>query len=78
MIRTSRGRWALATTGIASLMLASTITAGAAPTSGVYNAAAAKLVPSALKHTTLQVATDATYPPTSRSAVRRWWALTST
>ena len=63
MIRTSRGRLALVTTGIASLMLASTVTAGAASTSGVYNAAAAKLVPSAYKNTTLQVATDATYPP---------------
>ena len=63
MISTSRGRWALATTGIASLVLASTVTAGAASTSGVYNAAAAKLVPSAYQHTTLQVATDASYPP---------------
>jgi polar amino acid transport system substrate-binding protein len=63
MIRTSRGRLALVTTGIASLMLASTVTAGAASTGGVYNAAAAKLVPPTYKSSTLQVATDATYPP---------------
>ena len=37
--------------------------AGASSTSGVYNAADAKMVPSSFKGTTLQVATDATYPP---------------
>jgi polar amino acid transport system substrate-binding protein len=50
-------------TGITSLVLASTVIAGASSTSGVYNAADAKLVPASYKGTTLQVATDATYPP---------------
>jgi ABC-type amino acid transport substrate-binding protein len=63
MQRISRVRLALVTTGIASLVLATSVTAGAATTTGVYNAAAAKLVPAADKHITLQVATDATYPP---------------
>jgi polar amino acid transport system substrate-binding protein len=49
--------------GIATLMLASSAVAGAASTSGKYNAADAKLVPSAYKGKTLQVATDATYAP---------------
>jgi polar amino acid transport system substrate-binding protein len=44
-------------------MLGATIVAGASTTSGAYNAADAKLVPSAFKNTTIQVATDATYPP---------------
>ncbi len=48
----------LVTTGVA---LAGT--AGAAPTTGSYNAAAARLVPAALRHTTIQIATDATYAP---------------
>jgi polar amino acid transport system substrate-binding protein len=56
----TRVRAALAASGIASLVLASSLTAGAATT---VNAAAAKLVPAAYKHITLQVATDATYPP---------------
>jgi polar amino acid transport system substrate-binding protein len=63
MQRISRVRLALVTTGIASLVLATSVTAGAATTTGVYNAAAAKLVPAADKHITLQVASDAMYPP---------------
>jgi polar amino acid transport system substrate-binding protein len=51
-------------TGVASLMLATSVSAaGASSISGKYNAADAKLVPSAYKTTTLQVATDATYAP---------------
>jgi polar amino acid transport system substrate-binding protein len=49
--------------GVASLMLATSVNAGASSTSGKYNAADAKLVPSAYKGVTLQVATDATYAP---------------
>jgi polar amino acid transport system substrate-binding protein len=49
--------------GVASLMLGATLVAGASTTSGAYNAADAKLVPAAYKNTTIQVATDATYPP---------------
>ncbi len=49
--------------GIGSLVMASSLVAGAASVKGTYNAADAKLVPSAYQHTTLQVATDATYPP---------------
>jgi polar amino acid transport system substrate-binding protein len=49
--------------GAASLMLATSVNAGASSTSGKYNAADAKLVPSAYKGKTLQVATDATYAP---------------
>jgi polar amino acid transport system substrate-binding protein len=49
--------------GVASLLLATSVTAGAASTTGVYNAAAAKMVPASLKGKVLQVATDATYPP---------------
>ena len=49
-------------TGIASLVLATSVVAGASIT-GKYNAAAAKLVPAAYKKVTLQVATDATYAP---------------
>jgi len=50
-------------TGITTLVLASSVVAGASSTSAVYNAADAKMVPAAYKGTTLQVATDATYPP---------------
>lgn len=63
MQKISRGRLALVTTGIASLVLATSVSAGAATTTVAYNAAAAKLVPAADKHITLQVATDASYPP---------------
>jgi polar amino acid transport system substrate-binding protein len=44
-------------------MLASSVVAGAAGTSGTFNATDAKLVPAAYKTSTLQVATDATYAP---------------
>jgi polar amino acid transport system substrate-binding protein len=50
-------------TGVAALMLATSVTAGASSLSGKFNAMDAKLVPSAYKGTTLQVATDATYAP---------------
>lgn len=60
MLGKSRVRAALALTGVGTLVLASSLAAGAAST---VNAAAAKLVPAAYKHITLQVATDATYPP---------------
>jgi polar amino acid transport system substrate-binding protein len=63
MLRITRVRQTLVVTGIASLVLASTVVAGASSTSGKYNAADAALVPSAYKGTTLQVATDATYAP---------------
>lgn len=49
--------------GVASLMLATSVSAGASSISGKYNAADAKLVPSVFKGKTLQVATDATYAP---------------
>jgi polar amino acid transport system substrate-binding protein len=49
--------------GAATLLASTTITASASATSGVYNAKDAALVPSAYKNVTLQVATDATYPP---------------
>ena len=63
MQRNHRVRLALVTTGVASLVLATSMTAGATTTSGTYNAAAAALVPASYKHMVLQVATDATYPP---------------
>ena len=63
MQRTSRVRTALVTTGIASLVLATSMTAGASTTSGKFNAQAAALVPASYKHLTLQVASDATYAP---------------
>ena len=63
MLRISRVRQALVVTGITSLVLASTLVAGASTMSGKFNAADAKLVPAAYKGTTLQVATDATYAP---------------
>jgi polar amino acid transport system substrate-binding protein len=63
MQRTLRFRHVLVLAGAASLMLATTLTAGASTIAGKYNAADAKLVPSAYKGKTLQVATDATYPP---------------
>ncbi|MHB1208361.1 MAG: ABC transporter substrate-binding protein [Acidimicrobiales bacterium] len=63
MLRFTRVRSALVMAGVASLLLATSVTAGAASTTGVYNAAAAKMVPASLKGKTLQVATDATYPP---------------
>jgi polar amino acid transport system substrate-binding protein len=63
MQRITRFRRVLVVAGVASLMLATSVSAGASSTSGKYNAADAKLVPSAYKGTTLQVATDATYAP---------------
>lgn len=59
----SRLRVGLVATGVASLVLASSVVAGASGSSGKYNAADAKLLPSMYKGTTLQVATDATYAP---------------
>jgi polar amino acid transport system substrate-binding protein len=44
-------------------VLAGSLSAGASTASGKYNAADASSVPSSYKGTTLQVATDATYPP---------------
>ena len=63
MQRFTRFRRVLVMTGVASLMLATSVSAGASPISGKYNAADAKLVPAADKGITLQVATDATYAP---------------
>ena len=67
MQRESRAHFRWFTFGVASMVVASGVVVGAslagASTKGEYNAAAANLVPSAYKGTTLQVATDATYPP---------------
>ncbi len=63
MQRISRVRQVLATAGVTALVVASSAVAGASSTTGTYNAAAAKLVPSAFKGKVLQVATDATYAP---------------
>src|SRR5580692_1630898 len=63
MQRFTRFRPLLVMVGAASLVLSTSVSAGASPLSGKYNAADAKLVPSAYKGKTLQVATDASYPP---------------
>jgi len=63
MQRISRVRQVLAMAGIGSLVLASSLTAGAASLKGAHNAADAALVPASYKGATLQVATDATYAP---------------
>jgi polar amino acid transport system substrate-binding protein len=65
MLRISRVRQALVVTGITSLVVASSLVASASATSikGTYNKADAATVPSTYKGTTLQVATDASYPP---------------
>ena len=63
MQRITRFRQVLVMAGVASLMLATSVSAGASSTSGKFNAADAKLVPSAYKGKTLEVATDATYAP---------------
>jgi polar amino acid transport system substrate-binding protein len=63
MQRFTRFRQALVVAGVASLMLGTSVGAGASSTSGKFNAADAKLVPSVYKGVTLQVATDATYAP---------------
>ncbi|HUY43258.1 MAG TPA: ABC transporter substrate-binding protein [Acidimicrobiales bacterium] len=59
----SRVRQALVAVGVSSLVLASSVVAGASGTAGVYNKADAKLVPALYKGKTLAVATDATYAP---------------
>lgn len=60
----SRVRLALVAGTVGALVLATAGLAGASTsTKGVYNAAAAKLVPASMKGHTLQVATDASYPP---------------
>ena len=56
-------RSAIAVLGAATLLASTAVSAGASPTSGVYNAKDAALVPAAYKHMTIQVATDASYPP---------------
>jgi polar amino acid transport system substrate-binding protein len=63
MQRTLRFRQVLVVVGAASLLLATSLTAGASTISGKFNAADAKLLPSAFKGKTLAVATDASYPP---------------
>lgn len=63
MQRITRFRPVLVMAGVASLMLATSVSAGASSISGKYNAMDAHMVPSAYKGTTLQVATDATYAP---------------
>jgi polar amino acid transport system substrate-binding protein len=64
MIRTSLFRTLATTAGAAALVLASTVSAGAAKmTMASFNAKDAALVPAAYKHVTWQVATDATYAP---------------
>src|ERR1700688_1435379 len=63
MQRLTRCRQVLVMAGVASLMLATSVSAGASTTSGKYNAADANLVPSVYKGVTLQVATDTPYPP---------------
>jgi polar amino acid transport system substrate-binding protein len=63
MKRISGLRTTFVALGAATLLASTVVTAGASTTSGTYNAADAKLVPAAYKGTTLQVATDASYPP---------------
>jgi polar amino acid transport system substrate-binding protein len=63
MQRNTRIRQFLVVAGAASLLLATSVAAGAASTKGTYNAMDAKLVPAAYKSGTIQVATDATYAP---------------
>lgn len=53
----------LVAVGVGSLVLGATVVAGASSTTGAYSAADAKLVPAMYKSATIQVATDATYPP---------------
>ena len=62
-MRISRVRHFLLLAGVGSLILATGGVAGASSTKGTYSSMDAALVPSAYKNTTLQVATDATYPP---------------
>ncbi|HVA53810.1 MAG TPA: ABC transporter substrate-binding protein [Acidimicrobiales bacterium] len=63
MHRIQRVRQVLVAAGVGTLLLTSSVVAGAASTKGTYNAADAKLVPASYKNVTLQVATDATYAP---------------
>jgi polar amino acid transport system substrate-binding protein len=63
MLRSVRVRQAIAAAGVASLLLASSVVADAASTTGTYSAADAKLVPSTYAGKTIAVATDATYAP---------------
>lgn len=63
MQRSARIRQFFLLAGIGSMILATGGVAGASSIKGTYSAADAALVPSAYKSTTLQVATDATYPP---------------
>lgn len=64
MKRITRLRSVLVVMGAASLLASTAITsAGATTTTGRYSAMDAALVPAAYKGTTLQVATDASYPP---------------
>lgn len=63
MKRFTRVRSAIVVAGAAALLASGAVTAGASPMTGAYNKMDASLVPAAYKGTTLQVATDATYPP---------------
>jgi polar amino acid transport system substrate-binding protein len=63
MQRSARVRQFLAVVGVGTLLVAAGGIAGASSLKGTYNAKDAALVPSSYKSTTLQVATDATYPP---------------
>ncbi len=64
MKHASGARLALVSGAVAALVVTSFAIAGASTSiKGKYNAAAAGLVPAAYKGKTLQVATDATYPP---------------
>jgi polar amino acid transport system substrate-binding protein len=63
MQRFIRVRQILAVGGVSALVLAGSVTASASTIAGKHNAADAALVPASFKGKTLQVATDATYPP---------------
>ncbi|MCU1362794.1 MAG: extracellular solute-binding protein family 3 [Acidimicrobiaceae bacterium] len=63
MQRSTRVRQFWVVVGVGSLIFATAGLAGATSLKGKYSASDAALVPSAYKNTTLQVATDATYPP---------------
>src|SRR5450631_1428763 len=63
MKRFTRLRSTIVVLGAASLLASTAVVAGASTTTGKFNAADAKLVPAVYKGMTLQVATDATYPP---------------
>ena len=64
MKRFTRMRTVAVVLGAASLLSSTmALTSGASTTSGKYNAMDAALVPAAYKSMTLQVATDASYPP---------------